>query len=412
MATFIAHQRYRLRNPARSAAAAPAPARTVKSGGVDAVSPRSSRLWAMFRQFQNVGTGECRAVAGAARRPEIATPPAALHLRTWAAAPGTAITDGMSIANIVFTDLVITRTMHDTGQHSDNVCAYDGLVFNAACRNDGDRTTRAFHVTFRLDDGREHSQRVQELSPGEEQWVQWEHEALPEGWHHIFVEFDVKERIRESDENDNSYQHEFYVYQGEAEAHSIDMEGETITVGPEVQQAGGWRQIDVTFIIRDALGAPLDGYAFLTRFFSPEKEETQGGQTLGDAELTTAGVLTCPNVWLKPQGSVRLEGIAIQGGVHDGGPLLDGVQWYTLADGATTLTFDVSPGRREFEIEASSEHEASETVKAEGNVGLELKIFKIGGGGGKEWGDSRKEGTVVKYKVILGEPVLTVTQTH
>jgi CARDB len=312
----------------------------------------------------------------------------------------------MSIANIVFTELEVSPRVQIPAVHPDYLCANDVLVFNAACRNDGDRATRSFHVTFRLSNGAEHSERVEGLSPGEVQWVQWEHDALEAGYYEIFVEFDSRERIRESDENDNSLQRSFEIHWGQTNGHEVYIEGETIEVPDSTLEAAGWRRTDVNFLIRDAEGAPMTGYDFVTYFYGPDDQVTEGG----DNELTSAGLLRCPDIWLMPEGSIRLTGYATPGGPHDGGPTLEGIHWYRLSEGATSLVLNVSQERKEIEVEASSAEEASEKVHAEGHAGLKLKVIEIGGGGGKEWTTTQSEGRTVRYKVILGEPELTITQ--
>jgi hypothetical protein len=316
----------------------------------------------------------------------------------------------MSIANIVFTELVAHGEAIDPSVHSEGLCAYDALVFSAQCRNEGDRATRGFHVTFRLDDGTEHSERVEGLSPGEEQWVQWRHDAVAEGWHQIHVEFDAAERIRESDENDNAFTYPFHVHAGEADAHSMTFEAETITADVD-HAAAGWKQIDVNFVISDAQGLPIRGYNFFAEFWGPQDEHTSGGDTVDDSELTTSGLLRCPDIWLKPEGTVRLTGVVSADGPHEAGPLLEGVRTYKLAEGATSLRFEVTQGRSEIEVEASSAREASEKVTAEGHAGITIEVLEIGGSVGTESGTSHTVGRSIRYKVILGTPALTLTQS-
>lgn len=315
----------------------------------------------------------------------------------------------MSIANIVFADLVLQSGVQDPANHPDYLCANDQLVFSALCRNDGDRRTRSFHVTFRLDGTEEHSARVDGLDPGESQWVQWHHDAVEYGRHELYVEFDSRERIRESDENDNSATQYFDVYGAQTQGHTVEMAPEVVTADPADL---GWQQIDVTFLVRDPRGHPIRGYNFFTEFYGPEQQTSYGGQTAGDSALDAAGLLQCPNVWLRPDGFVRMMGVATAGGPHEGGPMLEGLAAYRLAAGATTLVFEVRQEREEIEVTASSSEEASQKVAAEGHAGIEIEILSLGGSGSTEHGSTHTEGREYRYKVILGTPTLVVTQTH
>jgi hypothetical protein len=311
----------------------------------------------------------------------------------------------MSIANVVFTDLTVAGRSDDADSHPDYLCAYDTLAFIAVCRNESVQATRSFHVTFRLSGGEEHSERVEGLSPGESQMVAWYHDALPVGTYDIYVEFDANERIQESDENDNSYTHRFSVYGGQAVGHAVELPDETVT-GDYDAEADGWRQIDVTFVIRDPKGAPIRGYGFATHFYGPEQEETTGGDGSDGSALESAGILRCPNVWLKPNGTVRLVGVA-DGGA---GPQLEGIQYYQLEAGATSLAFEVAQGHEEIEVTASSSREANEKVSAEGHAGLTFEVVELGGSVGAEVGSSHTEGREMTYRVLVGTPTLTLTQ--
>ena len=317
----------------------------------------------------------------------------------------------MSIANIVFSQLVLHGESQDPAAHPDWICANDPLVFSAECRNDGDRSTRSFHVTFRLDGVDQHSERVEGLSPGESQWVQYRHDAVEHGHHEIYVEFDSRERIRESDENDNNALQSFFVAGPESAGHTITFEAEEVIGSPD-WAANGWAQIDVTYIVRDPRGRPIRGFNFFSRYLGPENEESYGGEDAGDSELDAAGIMRCPNVWLKSEGSLNLMAVPTAGGPHEGGPMLEGSTSYRLAPNATTMTFDVSQGQFKVEVYANSREEASRKVAAEGHAGIEIEILSLGGSVTEEEGTSHSRERGMKWEVVLGTTALTLAQTH
>lgn len=319
----------------------------------------------------------------------------------------------MTTANIQITQLHVMGESYDPSAHPNGVCAFDSaIVFSAEATNSGDRNTGAFSARFVIDGHEAHNEQVHDLSPGASQWVQWRHNPLHEGEHSIYIAFDPTDRVHESDEADNTYTYPFHVEAGHASCHTVTMEAETVTghVDPHGAAQHGWHQIDVSFVIKDPKGAPIRGYRFFSQFFGQEGQETEGGQHVSDSAMNAAGILTRPNVWLQNEGTVRLMGVADMDGGGTPGPVLEGVARYHLANGATSLGFDVQQGSEVVTVTASNQHEASEKVTAEGHAGIQIEILELGGSVGTEHGTTHTEGRQLQYQVTLGTSALNLTQ--
>src|SRR6266508_220784 len=319
----------------------------------------------------------------------------------------------MSLANINFSQLVLQGESYDPSQHEGSICAYDSaVVFSVECTNTGEHAAGHFKVLFRLDGHATHSVDIHGLRPSATEWAQWRHDALHEGDHEIYVMCDYGDRVHEFDETDNSYSYPFKVWPGVDACRSVSFEAETVTghVDPQGAAKHGWHQVDVSFVIKDPKGSPIRGYRFFSQFFGPEGQESYGGEDVGDSQMNAAGILTRPNVWLQPEGTVRLMGVADMDAGHQPGPMLEGVARYKVAAGATSIGFDVDQGKEVVTVTATSSREASEKVTAEGHAGIQIEILELGGSVGSEHGTSRTQGQEIQYQVTLGTPALTVTQ--
>jgi CARDB len=314
----------------------------------------------------------------------------------------------MSGTNIKFTQLHIGGESQDAGNHPEYVCENCELLVAAECHNDGDRATGAFKVAFSLDGGTPQLEDVESLDPGEHFWLYWRHQALPYGTHHVSVEFDSRDRIDEQDEFDNGHTQEFWVSGAQNAGHTIDFTGEEEVVeGDPDWAAHGWKQIDVGFLLKDYLGDPMTGYNFFVKFYGPQDEESLGTPTVGDSELDAAGLLRCPNVYLKSTGYVHLMAIPTAGGPHEGADLMEQTHRYTLADNATSLSFNVKQRGRDVTVSASNQQQASE--KAQLQVGAKvsiLKVVELNAGGSKEHTEGEVNTQGIQYQVTVGYPTL------
>jgi hypothetical protein len=100
------------------------------------------------------------------------------------------------------------------------------------------------------------------------------------------------------------------------------------------------------------------------------------------------------------------------GGPHEGGPVLEGATTYRLTPKATTMTFDATQGKQEYEVFTNSREEAGAKIAAEGHVGIEIEILEIGGSLSEEHSQSHSREHGIKWVVVLGTDTLSLTQTH
>jgi len=154
----------------------------------------------------------------------------------------------------------------------------------------------------------------------------------------------------------------------------------------------------------------MTGYNFFVMFYGPQDEESYGTPTVGDSELDAAGLLRCPNVYLKPTGYVHLMAVPTAGGPHEGADVMEQTHRYALADNATSLTFSVKQRGRDVTVTATNQQQASE--KAQIQVGAKvsiLKIVELSGGGSKEYTEGETTTNGVQYQVPIGFPTSTST---
>jgi hypothetical protein len=314
----------------------------------------------------------------------------------------------MGTANIKFTQLHIGSEVQDPDNHPEYVCENCSLLISAECRNDGDRATRGFKVTFKLDNGSEQYEDVPALSPGESHWTYWRHDAIPYGTHHITVDFDARDRVNESDEFDNEYTQEFWVYGGQNAGHTVDFSGE----GEDVIQGdmswateAGWRQTDVGISFKNPFGGSMTGYQFMVEFLSHDGEKTIGTPTVGDFEPDAAGLILMPNVWLKPGGYVTVTAIPEAGGFAEDAGVMSATRDYTLGDGVTAVTFYVRQKGDDITVKAASSRQAAEKAQVSGSAKVSiLKVVELGASGGKEWSETETESGEMQWRVYRTFP--------
>lgn len=315
----------------------------------------------------------------------------------------------MSLANLHLHNVWVQGESYNPHAHEGSVCENCAAVqFSVEVGNGGDHDSGAFTTRFSLDGSEVHNEQVHSLGHGGTHWVQWRHNAMHAGSHTLTVLVDPAERIHESNEQDNSFSHTFDVLAAVPACREMTFaEGEAdVVVGHGHPEAHGWKQIDVTFTMKDPLGAPLEGYEPFVVFYGPENEESS--PTVGGAPFQH-GMLRCPNQWLKPTGTLYLTAVPIAGGHFDGGPMLSGNAHYTLARGATTLFFDVQQGKEIITRTATSQQEVSEALKLEGHVGVKFEVIDVGGSVGHESGQTDTHGQQMQWNITVGTTTLTVT---
>lgn len=310
----------------------------------------------------------------------------------------------MSLANLQLDNIWIQGESYNPSAHDGAVCENCAAIqFSVEVGNRGDRATGAFLAKFELDGAEVHNEHLHSLGHGDTQWVQWRHDPLHAGTHTLTVTADPTERVRESDEQDNAYTHQFEVLAAVADCREMTFEGETVTGHVDFARHG-WKSIDVTFTMKNPIGAPLEGYQSFVVFYGPENEESSPTE-----ETNEHGMLRCPNLWIKPTGSVYLTSVPIVGGPFEGGPTLSGNAHYTLPTGATSLFFDVQQGKEEIVRTATNQHEVSEALKLEGKVGVKFEIIELGGGVTHDQGEKTTQGQQIQWKVTVGTDALTIT---
>jgi len=314
----------------------------------------------------------------------------------------------MSLADLHIHTLVIQGESYNPQAHPNAVCANDTAIdFGLEVGNQGEQPTGSFAVKFLLDGHEVHNAQAHSLSHGQTQWLQWRHAPLHAGHHALTVTVDPLDRLRESNEEDNTFTHQFEVLAAMDACRTAAFEPETVT-GHVDYTRYGWKAIDVTFVIKNPIGAPLEGYSNFVVFYGPENEQSSPtGHTATDEH----GMLRCGNLWLKPTGTVYLTSVPNAGGRFEGTPQLQGTAHYTLPANATAVFFDVQQGKEEVTVTATSQQEASENLKLDGKVGVKFEIIELGGGVTHDQGQKQTQGRQVQWKVTVGTPALTITQS-
>lgn len=77
--------------------------------------------------------------------------------------------------------------------------------------NVGDEGTGPFVVRFELDNHETFDQTLDNLAPGESEWLYWPHDGLAQGAHHIAVHLDAERTVHETEENKNYMVRQFEV---------------------------------------------------------------------------------------------------------------------------------------------------------------------------------------------------------
>jgi N-acetylmuramoyl-L-alanine amidase len=183
----------------------------------------------------------------------------------------------------------------------------------------------------------------------------------------------------------------------------ITFEPEIITI-PKAQitkilKDSGWKQTNIIITLKDFRGEPLRGHRVFAEFKAPGVAPVaQGGDVAG-------GSMTWSDVWLKPEGTLRLLAAS------NGKPAIvpEGVTHYRLPDKGP-LKLEAVQKSREVTITAATSAEAAVKVGAKGTVGVDFKIFEVGGEVSGE--SERKKGTSreISWKIVLPESTFDVSQ--
>ncbi|MGH7596275.1 MAG: papain-like cysteine protease family protein [bacterium] len=167
----------------------------------------------------------------------------------------------------------------------------------------------------------------------------------------------------------------------------------------EILQRGGWKQANIIVTAENFLGEPMQQHKIFAEFKAPGVAPVVEG---GDLD---GGAVSWQNIWLKPTGTVRF--LAVRKDVPSLVP--EGVTHYTVRDRAP-LRFKLTQQHSEVTVTATTSEEAVEKIGLTGSVGVDFKIFKIGGEASTERQRSTTTTREFTWKIILPTATFVVNQ--
>lgn len=183
----------------------------------------------------------------------------------------------------------------------------------------------------------------------------------------------------------------------------IEFPPEVITVSARekarILKKAGWKQKNVIVTLKDFRGEPLRGHMVYAQFKAPGVAAvTEGGEVKG-------GSMIWSNVWLKPEGTVRL--LAVRLGTPAVAP--EGITFYKLS-ARGPLKLEAVQGSKEMTVTAATSEEAATKVGAKGTAGVDFKVFSVGGEVSTE--EERKKGVSLAktWKIILPTATFKINQ--
>lgn len=183
----------------------------------------------------------------------------------------------------------------------------------------------------------------------------------------------------------------------------IEFPPEIITVSARekerILKKAGWKQKNVIMTLKDFRGEPLRGHMVYAQFKAPGVAAvTEGGEVKG-------GSMIWSNVWLKPEGTVRL--LAVRLGTPAVVP--EGIVFYKLS-ARSPLKLEAVQGSKEMTVTAATSEEAATKVGAKGTAGVDFKVFSVGGEVSTEKEKKRGVSLSKTWKVILPTATFKINQ--
>ena len=179
----------------------------------------------------------------------------------------------------------------------------------------------------------------------------------------------------------------------------IEMEPMEVTVSSQrreqILHRAGWRQANLTLVIRDFKGEPMLG----RRIFAEAQATDVEPQTY--AEDVRGGSAIFNNIWLKPSGTLRLMAVSTSGARE----LPSGVIHYTLPAN-NQLRIEATQTYRDIEVTATNSQEAAVKAGATGSIGVEFQIFSAGGEITSE--ETNTQGASVSRRYTVRVPTSTL----
>lgn len=168
-----------------------------------------------------------------------------------------------------------------------------------------------------------------------------------------------------------------------------------------ILERAGWRQTNVIVTLHDFLGEPLKVHRVFAEFRAPGVAATH---EIGDVHR---GVVIWSNVWLQPEGAVRLFAVKL----GEAALVPEGISDYTLpTPGALRLA--ARQRSREVTVTATTSEEAAAKVGVKGTFGVDFKVFKAGGEISEEVSRRRGVSLAESWKVILPTSTFDVSQAE
>jgi len=181
---------------------------------------------------------------------------------------------------------------------------------------------------------------------------------------------------------------------------NITFEPEVITVSEQrraqLLQKAGWKQVDISIVIRNFLGRPLDGHKLFAEFQTPRMATVT---VTGDVH---GGSVSFSKVWLKPEGTVRLMAVSTDR------PMVVPTQTihYRLPEKGL-VKFEAVQDADPVPVTAQTSQEAAIKVGAKGSAGVDFEVVQFGGEVSAE--SERKKGTSRSYTWTVKLPLSTLT---
>lgn len=161
----------------------------------------------------------------------------------------------------------------------------------------------------------------------------------------------------------------------------------------------GWRQIDVSVLLRDFLNRPMRNHAIAVQFQAPGYgPSSPSGFPPGGI---VGGVQHFSGVWARPSGSVRVMAFPLVGSPTLGGFSIEGTVYYRLPARGTGIRLEGTQRHREVTVTAATREEAARTAGVSGTAGVNFSVVSLGGSMSSERSETSGRSMSRTWKVFI-----------
>lgn len=171
-------------------------------------------------------------------------------------------------------------------------------------------------------------------------------------------------------------------------------------------RSAGWRKVDIIILLKDFRGQPMTGRNVFAEFRAPGVAPTHPSGPISNTRVT-GGTLIYSDVWLQPQGTMRL--MAISNTTASG--LITGNTFYSLPSRGP-MKFEAKQQSREVTISAQTREEATNIVSTTMNVGVDFEVVSIGGEVSAEQQRTRGVSVSRQWKVLIPGNAFDLSQKN